>query len=171
MNWYLVFCRKVNRTAMFLSVLCLLATVVICFMQVLTRTAANFSYRWTEEVTRYVIIFAVFLASGTLLANDEHPRVEIFCSFLSKKGQLYLNYFYYILIGAFVLLLCYYGWQLSATSTRTYCSSIRIPWAVPFSAVFIGGLNMLVQIPGKFIKNRLDIIALAHEEKKEGSKP
>lgn len=164
MQGYLTFCRRLNKAAMAVSVLFLFATVVICLLQVTTRTLMSFSFRWTEELTRYIVIFAVFFASGTLLAEDEHPRVEMLCALLPKKTQLRLNYFYYALITAFVALLAYYGWQLAASSTRTFCSSIRIPWAIPFSAVFAGGVNMLLQMPAKFIKNHIAIRELADGE-------
>ncbi len=164
MKTYLSFCDRLNRIAVMLSALFLVATVVICFMQVATRTAYSFSFRWAEEITRYIVIFAVFFASGALIANDEHPRVEILVEYLSKKNRLRLNYLYYALIFAFLCILTYYGWQLVATSTRTYCSSIRMPWAVPFASVFIGGVNMLVQVPARAMKNHLAILELEKGE-------
>ena len=169
MHWYLVWCKKVNKAAMLLSVLCLAATVFLCFMQVTTRTAMQFSFRWTEEVTRYIVIFAVFLTSGTLLAENEHPRVEILTGLFSPKNQLRMHYFYDALILVFVVVLSYYGWLLAASSTKIYCSSIRIPWAVPFSAVFIGGLNMFIQIPAKFVKTHQAIVDI-EQVKQEGER-
>jgi TRAP-type C4-dicarboxylate transport system permease small subunit len=145
---------------MFLSVLFLVATVAICFIQVVTRTTINYSFRWGEELTRYIVIYMVFFASGTLLAGDEHPKVEILADCLPRKMRLRLNYLYAALIFAFLVVLCYYGWQLSATSWRTMCSSIRIPWAIPFASVFIGGVNMLFQIPAMAIRNHRKIVFL-----------
>jgi TRAP-type C4-dicarboxylate transport system permease small subunit len=161
MNWYLRFSDRVNRAAMFLSVLFLVATVVICFIQVVTRTAMSFSFRWGEELTRYIVIYMVFFASGTLLARDEHPKVEILADYLPRTMRLRLNYVYALLIFTFLVVLCYYGWQLSATSWRTMCSSIRIPWAIPFASVFIGGANMLLQIPAMAMRNHQEIVRLA----------
>jgi TRAP-type C4-dicarboxylate transport system permease small subunit len=167
MKRFLLFCEKANWATMAGAVFFLLAAVVICFIQVVTRTTANFSFRWAEELTRYIVIFAVFLASGTMLANDEHPRVEIIDNFLSRKAQLRLNYFYHALILLFLVFLCYYGWQLAASATRTMCSSIRIPWAVPFSAVFLGGVNMLIQVPARLLKTRSAIARLARDGEEE----
>lgn len=164
MDRYLRFSGAVNRWMMFLSVLFLIATVAICFVQVVTRTTISFSFRWAEELTRYIVIYMVFFAGGTLLANNEHPRVEILINFLSKKNQLRLNYLYSLVIFLFLIVLCYYGWQLSATSLKTMCSSIRIPWAIPFASVFIGGVNMLLQVPANIVRTRRDIVALGTAE-------
>lgn len=169
MDRYLRFSASVSRALMFFSVLFLLATVAICFVQVVLRTTISFSFRWAEELTRYIVIYMVFLASGTLIADDEHPRVEILVDLLSKRNRLRLNYLYCLLIFVFLVVLCYYGWQLSATSLKTMCSSIRIPWAIPFASVFIGGVNMLLQVPAKVIRVHRDIVGLEREAAEGGA--
>ncbi len=169
MKNYIKFCKEFNKVMVMLGVIFLIATVLTCLLQVVTREIFNFPFSWTEELTRYLIIYAVYFISGTLLLNDENPRIEIIYAWLPKRAQKYLNYLYYILIAVLMLVLGFYGCKVVESSKTNWCGSIRIPWAIPFSAVVVGSVNMLLQIPTKFYLNHLELKALADEKnQKEG---
>ena len=48
---------------MALGILCLLFAVALTFIQVLTRNTIQTSFTWAEELTRYVVIYAVYFRS------------------------------------------------------------------------------------------------------------
>ena len=96
-----------------------------------------------------MVIFAVYFASGTVVYMDANARVDIFYRMFSKKMQCILSCVFYLLTAVFLVVMGYYGYIYVARNMTIWCASVRIPWAVPFSALLIGAGNMLLQIPVK----------------------
>ena len=61
-----------------IGVLCLVFAVALTFIQVITRNVASVSFTWSEELTRYIVIFAVYFASGSVFYLDANAKVDIF---------------------------------------------------------------------------------------------
>lgn len=149
MDKYTAIVKKVNQILLGVGILFLLAAVVITAVQVFTRNVFSTSFTWAEEVTRYIVIFAVYFASGTVVYMDANARVDIFYRMFSKKIQCILSCIFYILTAIFLIVMGYYGYIYVVRNMTIWCASVRIPWAVPFSALLIGAVNMLIQVPVK----------------------
>ena len=149
MDKYAAFVKKANQLLLGIGILFLLAAVVLTAVQVFTRNVFSTSFTWAEEITRYMVIFAVYFASGTVVYMDANARVDIFYRMFSKKMQCILSCVFYLLTADFLVVMGYYGYIYVARNMTIWCASVRIPWAVPFSALIIGAVNMLLQIPVK----------------------
>ncbi|MEH2954789.1 TRAP transporter small permease [Candidatus Merdisoma sp. JLR.KK011] len=149
MDKYAAFVKKANQLLLGIGILFLLAAVVITAVQVFTRNVFSTSFTWAEEITRYMVIFAVYFASGTVVYMDANARVDIFYRMFSKKMQCILSCVFYLLTAVFLVVMGYYGYIYVARNMTIWCASVRIPWAVPFSALIIGAGNMLLQVPVK----------------------
>lgn len=149
MDKYAAFVKKANQLLLGIGILFLLAAVVITAVQVFTRNVFSTSFTWAEEITRYMVIFAVYFASGTVVYMDANARVDIFYRMFSKKMQCILSCVFYLLTAVFLVVMGYYGYIYVARNMTIWCASVRIPWAVPFSALMIGAVNMLLQVPVK----------------------
>lgn len=149
MDKYAAFVKKANQLLLGIGILFLLAAVVLTAVQVFTRNVFSTSFTWAEEITRYMVIFAVYFASGTVVYMDANARVDIFYRMFSKKMQCILSCVFYLLTAVFLVVMGYYGYIYVARNMTIWCASVRIPWAVPFSALIIGAVNMLLQIPVK----------------------
>ncbi len=149
MDKYAAFVKKANQLLLGIGILFLLAAVVITAVQVFTRNVFSTSFTWAEEITRYMVIFAVYFASGTVVYMDANARVDIFYRMFSKKMQCILSCVFYLLTAVFLVVMGYYGYIYVVRNMTIWCASVRIPWAVPFSALLIGAGNMLLQIPVK----------------------
>lgn len=150
MKKYTSFCKRFNQIMLGIGVLCLVFAVALTFIQVITRNVASVSFTWSEELTRYIVIFAVYFASGSVFYLDANAKVDIFYNLFSKKVQCILNCIFYVLIAIFLLTMGYYGWIYVMRNLTIWCASIHIPWAVPFATLIIGAVNMLLQVPAKF---------------------
>ncbi|GFI09574.1 hypothetical protein IMSAGC007_02037 [Lachnospiraceae bacterium] len=149
MDKYAAFVKKANQLLLGIGILFLLAAVVITAVQVFTHNVFSTSFTWAEEITRYMVIFAVYFASGTVVYMDANARVDIFYRMFSKKMQCILSCVFYLLTAVFLVVMGYYGYIYVVRNMTIWCASVRIPWAVPFSALLIGAGNMLLQIPVK----------------------
>lgn len=149
MKKYLTFCEKFNRINLGIGTALLGIAAVLTFVQVVLRNTVAFSFTWAEEVTRYIVIFAVYFASGTVVALDQNAKVDMLYNKFPKIVQKILTTVFYILTAIFLVIMLYYGYVYVQRNLKIWCASIRIPWAVPFSSLLVGSVNMLVQVPAK----------------------
>lgn len=149
MKKYLTFCKKFNQINLAIGIALLAFAAILTFVQVVLRNTIAFSFTWAEEVTRYIVIFAVYFASGTVVAMDQNAKVDMFYNIFPETLKKILTTIFYLLTAVFLVIMFYYGYIYVQRNLKIWCASIRIPWAVPFASLLVGSVNMLVQIPAK----------------------
>jgi TRAP-type C4-dicarboxylate transport system permease small subunit len=159
MKKYLLFCEKFNKGMVVCGVALLAFATVLTFVQVVSRDLFSFSFTWAEELTRYIIIFAVYFASGYIFFIDANASVDILYTHFSTKIQCFLTFAFYLLISIFLIVMGYYGYVCVVGNLTTWCASVPIPWGVPFAALVLGSVNMLLQVPAKVYKNYLRLVS------------
>lgn len=83
-----------------LSVICFAGIIVIVATQILSRFLP-FSYVWTEELTRYLFLFAISFGAPLALLKNEYINVDLIIGRLSTK----VRRIYEIVIYTVILIL------------------------------------------------------------------
>jgi|LSQX01.1.fsa_nt_gb TRAP-type C4-dicarboxylate transport system permease small subunit len=156
MRQFDAFLKNVNKLCQYIASFFLLGSFFIMILQVFTRYFFNFSFPWSEELARFLIIYCVFLTSVSIYRNSEHPKVEILYDILPKRTRYYLNYFFYLIMSAFLIFLVIYGYRLVITTIKPLTPATRIPKAIPFASVLIGSALTLLQTIGLCWDNYTD---------------
>jgi len=65
------------------------AMCIIVIMSVLLRYFFSFSFRWVDELTRYLFIYMVFLGIPIAFREKAHVKIEYFASFFFKKIKVF----------------------------------------------------------------------------------
>lgn len=149
MKKYLSFCKVFNKINLGIGIALLAAAAILTFVQVLLRNTISFSFTWAEEVTRYIVIFAVYFASGTVVAMDQNAKVDMLYNTFPPIVKKILTTLFYLMTAVFLALMFHYGYIYVQRNLKIWCASIRIPWAVPFGSLLVGSVNMMIQIPAK----------------------
>lgn len=131
----------------------LVVTTLIVFLQVIMRKLFNNSLTWSEELTRYIFIWQIWLGVSIAQRNKQHIKVELLTSLVkNKKVIAFVDILATIILIAFNIFLVVYGSELvSQMITRGNLSgAMRLPmWivylAVPVSA-FMLTLRLIAQI-------------------------
>ena len=77
-----------------ISVVAMLVMLGIIFMQVITRYLLGFTFEWSEELARFLFVWAVFLGSALIMGEDGHLAVELLPRLLKgTKPGFALNVF------------------------------------------------------------------------------
>ncbi|WP_102026578.1 TRAP transporter small permease [Salirhabdus sp. Marseille-P4669] len=138
--------KYLNKVTDFLAGIIALTLFVIVIIQIVGRLVGH-SAPWTEEMTRYVFIWMIFLGVGIGFREAESPRVTILINnkFLKKIGR----WIYSIGTIAFLGFMVVYGMELVSqqASMNETSSVLLIPmWiigiSIPVSAV-IGIINTI----------------------------
>ncbi len=145
--------KKIADGSMALAILLLAMSAAFMIMQVLLRYLISFSFPWTEELSRYLMVYVTFFASAILLREDKNPRVDIIYMRLPKRVKFVFNTVFYLLILVLLAILFQQGLKAVLSSTGELTPSLRISWAIPYMAIPIGSIAMACQLPYLAIKN------------------
>lgn len=133
----------------------------ICFavMVAVTFTGTLFRYlpgvpgiHWAEEVTRYLNIWTVFLASGLAINRGAHMGVDAFVRLLPEKPRKIVTLFGLTAMLIFEAILLYYGVMMTRANMDQLSSALELPMGWPFLAIPVGGGLMIVETLRKIIQ-------------------
>ncbi|MES2189596.1 MAG: TRAP transporter small permease subunit [Pseudomonadota bacterium] len=88
----------------------ILASTVISGINAVVRKAFNVSSNAYLEVQWYLFAASFLLAAGYTLLQNEHVRIDVISSRLSKRGQIWMDIFgFVVFLTPFCLAILYYG--------------------------------------------------------------
>lgn len=100
-----VFFRYFNRLIDGIAVLSVISILLVIFLQIISRWIGN-SVAWTEEATRFLFMWMVFLGLGIGFRRAESPQVTVFMSLLPPSLSWIGKWIYVIAsIGFFILMI------------------------------------------------------------------
>jgi TRAP-type C4-dicarboxylate transport system permease small subunit len=120
---------------------------VLSFAQVIARYAFGRPITWTEEISRYLFVWVVFVGAGVAERSRAHVTLDFLVSRLSPRVRHWLDVLNAVLcVGMVLLLFVWYGWSLTVVSMRQESPFGGPPVGVAAMAIPIGGLLMVLNI-------------------------
>ncbi len=95
-------------------------------MQVLFRYVLKTPLIWIEEITRFLLIWAVFIGSVVAQKKVVHPRVDFVIDLLPKRLAKKVNIFLDLIVLLFCISMLYYGFQLALVLKNLYTPTLGI---------------------------------------------
>lgn len=117
---------------------------------------------WAEEVTRYLCIWMVFLASGLGVRYGVHLHVDLLTAKLPAPVQRTLTILSCLLMMVFEVVLLYWGGVVALSNMDQQSSSLTMPMGVAYAAIPVGGALMLFETI-RVLLNTIRKAVLAHE--------
>ena len=74
-----------NNLEEYLLIISLVCNVLLVFLQVIMRTVFKNSLTWSEELSRYIFIWQIWLGASTALKYNEHIGVTLIYSFMKSE--------------------------------------------------------------------------------------
>jgi len=137
--------RLIRKILYGISVTSMLVMLAIIFFQVISRYLLGFSFEWSEELARFLFVWAVFLGSALIMGEDGHLAVELLPRLLNgKKTGLVLDVFINACGYVFILLLIVQGWLMTETMTFQESPGLGIPMSWVYVIMPISGVLMLL---------------------------
>ncbi len=140
------FSRLVVNISLVMVTFFLAAMVVIVFLQIIGRYVLFWSLPWSEELSRYLMIWMAYIASNVALYKGLHVSMRAFLNILSEKNRNYLFFVMNFGILLFLTVVIFYGYKniIIVSNQTTPVLGISMGWA--YAAVPFGCLLMLVQV-------------------------
>jgi len=123
--------------------------------EVVMRKVFNMPTIWVDEITRFVQVWAVYLASAHILKKRGQITVELFTSSLSKGTFKVLEAISLLVIAFFSVIAVYYGAGVVLESIemgRKTSTMLGVPKWMTESAIPIGFALLLAQTLVELVK-------------------
>jgi TRAP-type C4-dicarboxylate transport system permease small subunit len=122
---------------------------LIMFYDVSMRYAFNSPTYWADEISIYVIIWAVFLSMAWVLKTGKHIRVELVYNHFSLSGKKIADIISNLCSLIFFLIFSYASMKMVFQSFelwRTSISPLHMPMFIPHMSLVVGGILAFLQI-------------------------
>lgn len=119
------------------------------FISVALREIGIMPYPWVEEVSRYLVVWSVFLSAAVLARRNEHISIDVFYAHVSRPVRKLINIASALLGLVLIGYFAYMGWGFSYTAYRFNDMSLSgyIPVWLAYAAIPVGlGLTALAYL-------------------------
>jgi C4-dicarboxylate transporter DctQ subunit len=124
----------------------LTATAFLLFVNVVLRYGFGYGMSWAEEVTRYTLLWPVFVGAGVIAREGSHVSMEAFFNLWPEKfkriGFLAINIFCIVTIGA--ILSFGLGIVRMVIETGQTSEAAFIPMWLIYGAFPVGSILMIL---------------------------
>lgn len=130
----------------------LFAMFSLVVLQVLLRYIFKSPLAWTDELSRYLMTWMIFIGSCVASRECSHLGVTILYDKLSKNPKIFLLFIINICVCVFLILVALQSYYLLDTVKNATSPALQISMALPYISVPIGCLLMCFQTIAATIK-------------------
>lgn len=121
------------------------AILVVMIFQVTFRYVLNTPLTWTEELARYLFIWACFLGAPVATRRGNHVTIAFVSDRLPRGPGCVVAAGVQVLSLVFFLQLALQGAVLTARSHTVEAITLPIPWSLIYLAVPLSAVMMILQ--------------------------
>ncbi len=130
-------CRKL------IGILMALMVIVMCY-QVVLRYVFNDANIWSEEVTRYMFVYAVLFGSFVAVRRNSHLQVDFLINLMKGNLKRYFTLVTSVVVLAFLVYLLPLSYNLALDTMRSISPGLNLPMGWVYMAIPIGTLLMIL---------------------------
>ena len=145
--------RRTNWLVERICALLVATMVVVIWFGVVERYVLHLGVTWTEEFSRYVMIWAALLAVSCGAYYREHIGLDLIRQRLPVNGRRLLMIVLDIIGCAFFLFLAIYGVGMASAGRSQYATIFGMTMAVPFASVPVASALTAFQIFAAMIRD------------------
>ncbi len=141
-----------NRLISRFVVLLIFLLSLLLGVAVFYRYALNDSIYWSNEVSRYLLAYIVFLGSTMAHKHKTHIRIDIIFNYISLKNRRYLEItisMFFILFWVVIMAGCIKLFPLFMMQTT---ATLQIPYAIPFAALPLSAIVWILYCMDDILK-------------------
>lgn len=139
--------------ASMLFVLGVLMTVII-LLQVFFRFVVYVPFPWSEECARYLMIWMGMLGSVVAMRKGRHIGVRVLVERLPAKAYGIVTFLVQLSMVFFLGIIFKEGWGLAMFNFDQRSPAMEIPMMVPYLAIPVGCLMMILDILAEMLQQR-----------------
>ena len=116
----------------------MVAMLTIMGLQVCLRYVFGTSLPWSEELSRYLLIYMVYVGAAVGVRNRSHIRIDIIDTVLSNRLTIALRRIVDILVLAYLAYVAFTAVEVALVSWQTPSPALRISMGWFILAITVG---------------------------------
>lgn len=143
----------------------LVFTTLVIFAQIIMRSIFNNSLVWSEELTRYVFIWQIWMGVSIAQRDKQHIKVELLFSFVkNEKAKSVIDIVATLIWVAFSAFLLVNGTQLvqQMISRGNVSSAMRLPMYLVYIVLPLSAFILCLRLAAQIVE---DVKALIYGKK------
>jgi C4-dicarboxylate transporter, DctM subunit len=128
--------------------------LALSFYSVAARYVFHWSLDWSDEISVYAVIWAVFFGVSALIKVDGHVRVDIVIARFSEKRQNILHFYHTLLGLAFVVVMIWGGYLMVQKTYGlgiTSESYLKFKMYLPYLVMPLGSLLLAFRMVERLV--------------------
>lgn len=122
----------------------LAAMTIVVVVSITMRYVFNRAPSWSEEVTKYMFIYLIFLAAAQGVRYQVHVRIDTLERRLNGIPEKVLRGAINGLLLLFLVVLTVYGFKLVGATMRQASPALGIPMGIAYLAIPIGAILSMI---------------------------
>ena len=138
----LIVVKKLERILENACAINLVIITIVVLLGVFTRYVLHNALSWTEEMTRFLIVFLGLVGAALALGKGSHSSIDVIVNISPAWLQLIFKLISHVTIAVFASVMVIFGIKLAYTS-GAHAEILPIPMWIPLSSVPLSGVIML----------------------------
>ena len=144
--------RVVVKVLEWLLILVFGFMVLLVFGNVVLRYGFNYGIIFSEEVSRFLFVWMVFLGSVLMLRDNGHLGVHTVTKLLPLAGKKACKFISDLVTLICCLLMTYGGWKIVGLNMVNYAPVSGIPIGIVYAALLVCSVGMGILLVGSLYR-------------------
>ena len=147
-NNSLILLNNISNVIEKIAIYCCVSLIAILLVIVLAQITLRwigFSIPWTEELSRFLMIWAGLLGASVALKRGSHIGVELVVNMFPAKIKYVFSLVIKLIVIIFIIYFIKYGWDVAVKALRVRSPGLEILMFWPKLSLPVGGIIMLIQ--------------------------
>lgn len=140
------FCRAYQRVINFAGIFLIAAIAGIAGLQVYFRYVVGSSLYWSEELMRYMMVWAAFLLAGTAYSRGEMLGFTLLIDLLPPRLKWLALLIGRLVIVAFLAVVVWYGVDFAWRTRQDTATALQISMLGVHGSVAVGSILMILHV-------------------------
>jgi TRAP-type C4-dicarboxylate transport system permease small subunit len=135
--------KILERALEWMSSLCFAGLGGVVLLQVFARMFLPRSPHWTEEASRFLMLYMVAFASGLAAKERAYVNVDVFVNFVKGRPRVFLQLLIDLATVVLTAITAWYGWKNAAVGRIQTSASLSIPMHIIYASMVLHSVGIL----------------------------
>lgn len=135
---------KLNKLVGVIVGVMLAIMAILIIVQIFFRFVISYPLHWSEELSRYLMIYSIFFGVPLVLRQQKLIAIEFISELLNESKRRILKMILMLISIVFFAILFIQGLEILQTVKMQTSAGLRIPMSIPYAAIPIGAVLMII---------------------------
>ncbi|MEI8671213.1 TRAP transporter small permease [Vibrio sp. SA48] len=137
--------KKMEWMEKHFSIFLFLTMLLVLTVQIVSRYFLSVAIPWTEELSRWLYIYIVFVGASEAVSRRDHIAVDIVPNRLSNNANLILDFLIHSVFSVTSVFITYWGYLFAERMDRLGSVTMDIQMSVLYAAIPLGFILVFIK--------------------------